>query len=156
MSELTGVFWACARISGPEGVGNGKVDEVVDWLVEDSCSSQISPALKCLPSKGLSHLCYAAVSRIIPSDEPQGASLFCFDRCNVLLLVRVLRRSGILDSWSNEGVMGLFFDLGVVVGKMSAQEPQDFFRLCLNLSYMAVTLRVALYYAKIFLAGDIL
>ena len=47
----------------------------------------MSPALKCLPSKGLSHLCYAAVSRIIPSDEPQGAALYCFDRCNVLLLV---------------------------------------------------------------------
>ena len=126
-------------------------------LVEDSCSSQISPALKCLPSKGLSHLCYAAVSRISPSDEPQGASLFCFHRCDVLLLVRGPRRSGILDSWSNEGVIGLFFDLGVVVGKMSAQEPQDFFRLCLNLSYVAVTLRVVLYnYAKIFGAGDIL
>ena len=75
----------------------------------------------------------------------------------MLLLVRGPRRNGTLDSWSNKGVTGLFFDLGVVVGKMSAQEPQDVFRLCLNFSYVAVTLRVVLYnYAKIFVAGDIL
>ena len=27
------------------------------------------------PSKGFSHLCYAAISQIIPSDEPRGTAL---------------------------------------------------------------------------------
>ena len=47
----------------------------------------MSPALKCLLSKCVSLLCYNIVSRIIPSDESQGAALYCLDRCNVLLLV---------------------------------------------------------------------
>ena len=96
VSELIGVFWVCARISGPGRARDGEVDEVVDWLVKGSCSCQMSPAVKCLPSKGLSHLCYAAVSRIIPSDEPQGATLYCFERCNVLLLLEEPCRSGTL------------------------------------------------------------
>ena len=53
-----------------------------------------------LPSKGFSHLCYAAISRIIPSEEPQGTALYCFDRCDVLLYVGGPRRFGIFSSWS--------------------------------------------------------
>ena len=117
VSELIGVFWVSARISGLDGAR--EVDEVVDWLVKDSSSCQMSPAVNCLPSKGLSHLCCAAVSRIIPSDEPQGATLYCFERCNVLLFIEGPCRSDILDPWSNWGVIGLFFDLRAAVLKIS-------------------------------------
>ena len=42
------------------------------------------------------------------------------------------------------------------MGNISAQDPQDFCRFCLNLSYMAVPLQVVQYnYAKIFVAGDV-
>ena len=54
-----------------------------------------------LPSKGFSHLSKAAISRIIPSDEPQGTALYYLDRCDVLLLVGGPRRCGIFNSWSN-------------------------------------------------------
>ena len=60
----------------------------------------MSPALKRLPSKGFSHLCYAAVSRIITSDDPQGTALYCLDKCDVLLFIGGPRRCGILNSWS--------------------------------------------------------
>ena len=55
-----------------------------------------------LPSKGFSHLCYAAISRIIPSDEPRDTTSYCLSRCDVLLLVGGPRRCGIFSSWSKE------------------------------------------------------
>ena len=92
---------------------------------------------ECLPSKGLSHLCHASVSREIHSNEPQGTALFCLDRCDMFLFVGGPHRCGALNFKSN---LGLFFDLGTTLGKTSAQEPQDFCRLCLKLSYVTVPL----------------
>ena len=37
------------------------------------------------PIQGFLSLVLAAISQIIPSDEPRGTTLYCLDRCDVLL-----------------------------------------------------------------------
>ncbi len=80
------------------------------YLVEHGEFGNTASLLKRLPTQSLSHLCHTSLSLIVTSDIPHSLPMYPLYLVYMVLLVWIPYCVSILNTWSDEWLIGLFFN----------------------------------------------